>query len=187
MTRYEETEAPAEPRVLVVATSLNADSKSFLLAQAAYEHLRAREIDAELLSLRGLDLPFAGEGDADERADVRTVKAAFARATHILLALPIYNGDVSAATRNLLNLGCNFHEKTVGFLCAAGGPRSYMAVVPLGNALMFDFRAWIVPSYVYAYGPDFDGARIANPEIEQRIARLVADLLSRGPVPARAA
>lgn len=183
MKSYDENPETAKVRVLVLGTSLNDDSKSWVLAKTAYEMLRAREIDAELVTLCGMNIPFAGSGNPDALPDVQHLKEAFKRATHILLALPIYNGDVSAATRNLLNIGCGFHDKTVGFLVAAGGQRAFLAVMSLGNALMYDFTCWIVPRYVYATGGDFDGQKVSNPEIAQRIERLIRDLLSRAPAP----
>src|SRR5471032_449838 len=113
----------SETRVLIVGTSLNAGSKSWIMANAAGELLRARGVAVELLTLRDLKLPFAGEPEGDRAADVAKVKAAFKRATHIILAVPIYNGEVNAPARNLVNLGCDFRDKTVSFLCAAGGER----------------------------------------------------------------
>lgn len=182
MKRFDENRNETGARVLVVATSLNEGSKSQILASETYERLTRLGVESELIDLRTFDLPFVdGSGRADENPEVQRLKASFKRATHILLAVPVYNGDVSASTRNLLNLGCNFHEKTVGFLCAAGGEKSYMAVVPLGNSLMFEFCSWIVPRYVYAMPKDFENGRIANKDIEARIDRLIGDLLSRTP------
>ncbi|MBI3829116.1 MAG: NAD(P)H-dependent oxidoreductase [Planctomycetes bacterium] len=182
MKRFDPNKEETGARVLVVATSLNVGSKSQILAREAHERLQRAGVESELLDLRAFDLPFVdGSGRADENPEVQRLKTAFKRATHILLALPVYNGDVSATTRNLLNLGCNFHEKTVGFLCAAGGEKSYMAVVPLGNSLMFEFCSWIVPRYVFALPKDFENGEIANPDILSRIDRLIRDLLSRIP------
>lgn len=168
----------SKPRVLVVATSLNPGSRSFLLAREAYALLQQREVDSELVDLRELDLPFAdGVSDFGSRPGVARIKAAFKQASHIILAVPIYNGDVNAATRNLPNLGCDFAGRTVGFLCAAGGARSYMAIYSLANSLMFEYLAWIVPRHVYATKADFSAGRIASAEVLERIGRLLDSLL----------
>ena len=69
----------------------------------------------------------------------------------ILLATPIYNYDVSAAAKNMVELtGSAWRDKTVGFICAAGGTSSYMSVMGLANSLMLDFRCIILPRFVYA-------------------------------------
>ena len=44
--------------------------------------------------------------------------------------------------------GRAFTGKPVGFVCAAGGRSSYMAVLGLANSLMLDFRCLIVPRFV---------------------------------------
>ncbi len=175
-----------ESRVLIVGTSLNAGSKSWIMANAAGEQLRARGVAVELISLRDLKLPFAGEAEGDRAADVAKIKAAFKRATHIVLAMPIYNGEVNAPARNLVNLGCDFRDKTVSFLCAAGGDRCYLGVYPLANSLMLEFECWIVPRHVYATGNDFAANAISNPDILKRIDAMLNALLSRQPAPALA-
>ena len=175
---------PQERRVLIVATSLNPGSKSSILARHAYEDARARGVEAEFVDLRKLALPFCtGTSQDDSFPDLERLKAAFKRSTHIVLAVPIYNGDVNAAARNLPNLGCDFSYKTVGFLAAAGGERSYMATFSFGNSLMFEFCTWIVPRHVYAVRSDFAEGEIQNPEIKERIERLIGDLIGHVQIP----
>lgn len=168
-------------QVLVVATSLNAGSRSAVLAREAYGQLRAQGIAAELVDLRELDLPFAtGGGEHDSHPGVVKIREAFKRATHILMAVPIYNGDVNSAARNLANLGCKFYRKTVGFLCASGGEKSFMAVYAFANSLMWEFSVWIAPDYVFATGSDFAGDTVSNPDLRARIGKLNEQVLTRG-------
>jgi len=99
--------------------------------------------------------------------------AAVARADAIILAVPIYNYDVNAAAKNLIELtGEAWRDKVVAFLCAAGGHGSYMSVMALANSLMLDFRCLIVPRFVYATGDDFDNASVSSPKIRSRLAEL---------------
>lgn len=72
-----------------------------------------------------------------------------------------------------------FQDKTVGFICAAGGSASYMSVMSLATSLMLDFRCWIVPRFVYALKHDVAEGRVTNPEITGRIRLLTEELLSR--------
>ena len=67
-------------------------------------------------------------------------------------------------------------EKIIGFLCAAGGPGSYMAVMGLANSLMLDFHCLIVPRFVYATGAAFDGAEVKDQEVLDRIDRLASEV-----------
>ena len=87
----------------------------------------------------------------------------------ILVGTPIYNFDVNAALKNLIELtGDAWTEKTVGFICAAGGKSSYMSVMGVANSLMLDFRSIIIPRFVYADGQGFEGDTVA-PAVAARL------------------
>ena len=82
----------------------------------------------------------------------------------IVVAVPIYVYDTNAAIKNFVDLsGRAWTDKPVGFLCAAGGPSSYMAILGLANSLMLDFRCLIVPRFTgfesyasYLFSPEKD-------------------------------
>jgi len=164
-------------RILVVSCSLNADSRSAVLAEYAAAHLREAGVEVEALDLRALDLPFCDAGPAYGHADTHRVQRAVAAADAILLAVPIYNYDVNAAAKNLVELtGKAWSGKVVGFCCAAGGRGSFMSVMSLANSLMLDFRCLIVPRFVYVTGRDFDEHGNAAPDVAQRVGELCAEL-----------
>ncbi|MDX1931081.1 MAG: NADPH-dependent FMN reductase [Capsulimonadales bacterium] len=170
-------EQPGNVTVLILATSLDPESRSSLLAREAHRQLGARGIAARWIDLRELSVPIY-PGDGEENEAVATLKAAVGQATHLLFAVPVYNWDVNAAAKNVIEW-LSTHElggKTVGFLCAAGGPSSYMSVLSFANSLMLDFRCWIVPRFVYAVGSDFSGDGIGNPQVIERIERLTVEM-----------
>jgi FMN reductase len=169
----------SEAHVLIIATSFNAKSKSHVMAQECRRRLEQRGVSAEVIWLRELELPFAGSPQAEGNPNRRILQDAIARSTHIVFAMPIYNGDVNGAARNVVNLGGEFASKTVGFLCAAGGSRSYMAVFSIGASLMFEYECWIVPRHVYAEKNDFTSGVLTNPEILNRMEKMISDLLGR--------
>jgi FMN reductase len=89
------------------------------------------------------------------------------------MAVPIYNYDVNAAAKNLVELtGRSWTDKVVGFLCAAGGRSSYMAVMGVANSLMLDFRCLIIPRFVYADGSAFAGDGISDEKVQERVQEL---------------
>ena len=91
----------------------------------------------------------------------------------IIVATPIYNYDANAAAKNLIELtGSAWEDKTVGFLCAAGGGSSYMSITGLANSLMLDFRCLIIPRFVYAKGEDFTPAKKPTAALAERIKGL---------------
>lgn len=170
------------PSVLILAASLDANSRSFLLAEEAYRVLRSREIDSTLVDLRTLCIPLCPTDDPSAANDLPQLRFAMARASHLLFAVPVYNWDVNAAAKNVVEwMGeAELGGKTVGFLCAAGGNSSYMSVMSFANSLMLDFRCWIVPRFVYAVGSDFDADSIVNPQVRVRIERLTEEMFYGG-------
>lgn len=158
---------------LVVSCSLNPVSRSRVLAQAAFDVLRDRRIEAALLDLRETPLPLC-DGDACYRLDeVRQASRAIRRADGILISTPIYNYDVNSVAKNLIELtGESWHDKVVGFLCAAGGRSSYMGVMSLANSLMLDFRCMILPRFVYATDEAF-----LNGGLDAKIANRLGDVV----------
>ena len=161
------------PRVLVVSASLNPNSRSYRLAEAAADALGRLGAEATLIDLRKWDLPLCDGDESYSHPGVEKISQLIRDAGAVLLAAPIYNYDVNAAAKNLVELtGEAWEEKPVGFLCSAGGKSSYMSPIGLANSLMFDFRSWIVPRFVYATRQDFDDKRAPLPHINERIEQL---------------
>ena len=170
-------------KLAIIASSLDVDSRSQLLARQALQVAHDRDITASLIDLREFDIPLCGTVAGWESADAEKIRKVLKPASHILFSLPIYNFDVNAAAKNIVELmGSDvFEAKIVGFICAAGGRSSYMSVLAFANSLMLDFRCWIAPRFVYATGEDFEGDTIKNGDIGDRIERLIEDLVVHGP------
>jgi NAD(P)H-dependent FMN reductase len=166
-------------RLLIISCSLNAASRSAQLARLALEDWRAADHDgADLLTLAPLDLPLCDGDTAVHHPTVAELTEKIRAAQGIILALPVYNYDVNAATKNLVELtGEAWTGKVVGFICAAGGPGSYMSMMPFANSLMLDFRCVIVPRFVYATTQDFADEQLAEDgEVRRRVRGLTRDV-----------
>jgi FMN reductase len=152
---------------------LNPASRSRVLAQETFKLLSEKH-QTEWLDLREIELPQCDGDAAYSHPHVKTVTNKIRNATCILMAVPIYNFDAGAAAKNLIELtGKAWEDKTVGFLCAAGGRSSYMSVMGLANSLMLDFRCLIIPRFVYADGSAFQGNHITDETIQKRVEELV--------------
>jgi FMN reductase len=174
-TRLDSSAEPAarRPGILVVSASLNPESRSYRMAQAAADTLGRLGAEATLIDLRKWDLPFCDGDESYSHPAVEKLTELVRKADAVLLAAPVYNYDVNAAAKNLIELtGKAWNEKPVGFLCSAGGKSSYMSPIGLANSLMFDFRSWIVPRFVYATRQDFDANGSPLPPIQERIEQL---------------
>jgi FMN reductase len=170
------------PRVLILATSLNPHSRSRALADYAHTLLTERGVPTTFLDLRDLgDIPLSGTPGGPQHPGVVRVKEELRAATHVLMAIPVYNFAASAAAKNIVEYmgSAELEGKTVGFLCAAGGPRGYMGVLGLANTLMLDFRCWIVPRFVHATRTDVEAGIVVSDDIKERIRLLTTELFER--------
>jgi FMN reductase len=165
----------------VFSTSLNAESRSRLLAKAAVAYLQEHGHPVQLIDLAEVTLPFCDASYCYAHPNVVQCRQAIEQSNAILLATPVYNYDVSAAAKNLVELtGRAWTDKLVGFLAAAGGFGSYMSVMGLANSLMLDFRSVIIPRFVYATGAAFEENQVAQAETLARIAELAESAVRMG-------
>ncbi len=166
------------PKYLVVSTSGNQSSNSRKMGRVAFKHLRKLEGDCEWLDLSELDLPLCDADSCYANAGAQKLSKAIKSADGILVAAPVYNYDVSAAAKNMIELtGKAWEDKIVGFLCAAGGMGSYMSVMAYANSLMLDFRTVVIPRFVYATGHAFSDEAITDAKVVQRVEQVAEELL----------
>lgn len=160
-------------KVLVLSCSLNPGSNSAKLAEAAKAYLDEQSIPTSHMDLRELDMPFCDGNAAYGHESVGKLKTVIDESDAILLAAPVYNYDLNAAAKNVIELtGSAWENKVVGLMCSAGGANSYMSPIGLANSLMFDFRSYIVPRFVYATRAAFQGGDIDG-EMKERLHELV--------------
>ena len=166
------------PKHLVISTSGNPDSNSRRVGRIAFAHLQERKSDCDWIDIREMDLPLCDADKCYGMPGSKKLHAAVETADGILIAAPVYNYDVAAATKNMIELtGSAWQDKIVGFLCAAGGMGSYMSVMAYANSLMLDFRCVIIPRFVFATGESFDGDNLIDKKIARRIETVVDELV----------
>ena len=164
---------------LVLSTSLSSKSRSYLMAREAAAALEADGHEPRTIDLRDLNLPLCDGETAYGHESVGPLAEAVEAADGVIVATPVYNYDVNAALKTAIELtGKAWTGQAVGFLAAAGGQGSYMALCGVVNSLQLDFRAICVPRFAYATGDAFDsgpgGEELTDESIKSRIAE-VAD------------
>ncbi len=167
------------PKYLVVSSSGNPASRSRKMGRIAFQHLDEKmKVDCTFLDLAGLDLPLCDADACYAHPAAKELTTAIAAADGIIVAAPIYNYDVSASAKNMIELtGGAWEDKIVGFLCAAGGMSSYMSVMAYANSLMLDFRCVVIPRFVFATADAFDDERVTDPKIAKRIEQVATELV----------
>ncbi len=161
---------------LILSSSLHPASRSRLLARACADELAAAGQPSHFYDLAESALPPCDGASAYNDPNVQELSSLISGADAILLASPVYNYDVNSAAKNAVELtGRAWTGKVVGMMLAAGAQSSYMSAMGLANSLMLDFRCIIIPRFVYATGESFEGDRLADDDIQQRVKQLVAD------------
>ena len=130
--------------------------------------------DAKFIDLQKIELPICDGDQCYEEPIVDEFKGYIQNARSILIASPIYNYDLNAVAKNLVELtGQSWNDKLVGFISAAGGKGSYMSPMSFANSLMLDFRCIIIPRFVYADKTFFNDSGDMDDILKSRIEELV--------------
>lgn len=169
---------PAMPRHLILSTSLNPGSRSRVLAEIALKHFQQNGADVELVDISKMTLPLCDAFSCYAQPDVVALNAKITEARGIIMATAIYNYDVSAAAKNVLELtGDAWSDKIVSFLCAAGGHGSYMSVMSFANSLMLDYRCVVLPRFVYAPRVEISDKTFGDAAVNGRIEQLTVEMV----------
>ena len=172
----------ASIKVVVISGSLNPMSRSRVLVRHTVERLGSMQVDVSFVDLQDVEMKLADGAGGGRTEDVIALGEKIAAAQAVIVSAPIYNFDVNAAVKNLIELtGWSWTDKVVGFMCAAGGHASYMSAI-LANSLMTDFRCLIVPRFVYATQEDFGDDRtpqmhVASEDLRDRLDELCQAIL----------
>ena len=134
--------------------------------------------ELDFFDLQENPLPMCDGDECYDLPEVIDFRNRIDKANGIIMAIPIYNFNVSSGAKNIVELGGKkLYDKNFGFLCAAGGKNSYMSVMGLANSLMIDYRCYIIPKFVYALKKDFDEISVTNTDIKERIKELGNDMI----------
>jgi FMN reductase len=166
------------PKHLVISTSGNPDSNSRRMGRFALAHLQKQKVDCDWIDLSEMDLPLCDADKCYGMPGSKKLGGAIEAAEGVLIAAPVYNYDVAAAAKNMIELtGSAWENKIVGFLCAAGGTASYMSVMSYANSLMLDFRCVILPRFVFATAEAFNGENVSDKKVAKRIEEVADELV----------
>ncbi len=165
-------------RYLILSTSLNPGSRSRVLAQITLQHFEKKQAPVEFIDLSEFSLPICDASSCYSHPQVLALEPKISAARGIIVATAIYNYDVNAAAKNLLELtGDAWSDKVVGFVCAAGGQGSYMSVMGFANSLMLDYRCLVIPRFVYAPRSEITDKTFGDKAVNDRIEQLASEMM----------
>lgn len=148
------------------------------MGRVAFDHLKKAKVDCRWLDLAEMDLPLCDADACYSHPAAKKLRVAIEAADGVIIAAPVYNYDISASAKNMIELtGSAWEDKIVGFLCAAGGMSSYMSVMAYANSLMLDFRCVIIPRFAYAMEDAFEEDKLSDRKIVRRIEQVLQELI----------
>jgi NAD(P)H-dependent FMN reductase len=168
-----------EMKILIVCGSLRKESLTRVLTNVAYKYAKKNYNNVEYLDLRRTRINnFEGfEADYNEITE-KTVKLVESSDVFIL-GCPIYNGLLGSALKNLFEF-VNYKAlegRVAGFVLKSGTNISFLQVQGQLQALMNYFRVISNPRAVFATDEDFNGTKLKDVKIEERIKRLVDETI----------
>ena len=166
-------------KVLIVCGSLREQSLTRVLTDIAYDYARENYGDVEYLDLRETRIQNLEGFEAEyDEITVKTVKLV-ENSRVFILGCPVYNGLLGSALKNLfefVDYGA-LEGMVAGFILKAGRNVSFLQVHGQLQAMMNYFRIISNPRAVYATNEDFDGMKLTNIEINNRIKRLINETI----------
>jgi NAD(P)H-dependent FMN reductase len=173
-------------KIAVINTNLAPGGKPAYLAAILTALLTDADHEVNLVHLGELDLPACDGYLCYQNAATISLTEVLAGVEAILLVSPVYNYDLNAAAKNLIELtGSSWKGKAVGLVCSAGANRSYLAPLAFMNSLAIDYRCLVSPRYVYVTRADFEGG--TDLPVEGDIMKRLRFLATELPVLAEAA
>lgn len=165
--------------VAIINANLTPGGKNAHIAEVIGQDFQSSGHEARLFHLAEWELPACDGALCYKDEKTIALTAELAKADALVLVSPVYNYDLNAAAKNLIELtGYSWKGKAVGLACTAGADRSYLAPLGFINSLATDYRCLVSPRYVYATRADFaaDHTLPADGEIRRRLAFLAREL-----------
>lgn len=166
-------------KTAILNANLAPGGKSAHLAELVAGRFNSAGHEASVHHAGDLQLPACDGSTCYQDPKTIDLTSALGDVDGIVLIAPIYNYDLNAAAKNLIELtGGSWKGKAVGLICQAGGEKSYLAPLGFFNSLSVDYRCLVSPRYVYVTRDQFGEDNTLSDEspVHGRIDTLVAEL-----------
>lgn len=165
-------------KTLIIASSLSANSRSYLLCQKTAENLKQKGIETTLVDARKLKLSPFHQGPTP---DMKDLAKQIETADNIIFGMGVHCYSINDSLKIILD-GCfsGATGKFFGILAAAGGEKSYLSTMHLTQICMNEWRMIQLPRVVYATGGDFDDNTISNADLELRLSEFAEEFVNIG-------
>ena len=167
-------------KTIIFSTTHHKSSKTDVIAAYLEKNLLNQGCEADYIHIGDLSLPQCDGYNCYKNQAVIDLQKKVEQAHSFIICSPIYNYDLNAIAKNLIELcGQGFKDKVIGLAVNAGGQNSFMAPLSFINSLLIDFRCIILPRYVYVTNTAFDtNNTIVDTTIKERLDALATSITS---------
>lgn len=165
-------------KIVVIGGSLQNESCTSQILQLTVRHLKEAGVDAEIIDLRHLQLPFCnGSESYPNNPDVALFRQKIKHAHGVIVVTPEYHGSLSGVLKNALDL-LTFAEvegKVFALVSTLGGEMSSNALNHL-RTICRSLHAWVLPQQLgipFIYKALNKNGELIDPQVDQRLQNLV--------------
>ncbi|MDQ0218650.1 NADPH-dependent oxidoreductase [Peribacillus cavernae] len=162
-------------KVLGISGSLTPRSKTIIIVEEVLKRATMQDpsIQAEMLDLREYDMQFCnGRKAVDYNEDTQKIIQKVLEADCFVIGTPVYQGSLSGALKNLIDLVPleAFRKKVVGLIATGGTYQHFLVIENQLKPIFGYFRSYVAPSYVYSHDSHFNSSKeIIDVSVQQRI------------------
>lgn len=158
-------------------------SKTLVVVNTVLEQVSKLDpgIHTELLDLKQYNLQFCdGRDPSSYNDDTKKVIDLMCSADAYLFATPIFQGSLTGALKNLIDLtpAAALRGKIIGFAATGGNHQHYLVVENQLKPIAGYLRAFVAPTFVFAHNEHFNrNNQIADEKVLQNIEQLAKELV----------
>tara|TARA_A100001015_G_scaffold38972_1_gene42796 strand:+ start:4977 stop:5507 length:531 start_codon:yes stop_codon:yes gene_type:complete len=166
--------------ILTISANLTEQSSTKTLAEMVHTSITKHDTNASFVSLHEYPIPICDGRASFSDPNVEQLNTLLEAHSGFVFATPIYNYTINSTLKSLIeHCGRAFTEKPIGFICTAGGEKSFMSLMPTINSMMLDFRCIVLPRFLYVTSSQFNEDKtISDPDILNRIDRFASEITS---------
>lgn len=161
-------------KILGISGTITGSKTLVVINQVVDEIKRIKpEAEVEVLDLKQYDVQFCdGRHPSQYTGDTKKVIDKMVSADTYIIGTPIFQGSMSGALKNLIDLvpPSDFKHNIMGFVATAGNHQHYLVIENQLKPIAGYLNAYVPPSFVFAHNNHFNSQNeIVAPELLEQI------------------
>lgn len=165
-------------KTAIISSSLNPESKGFIMCKAVEAELLARGADVLFVDARDYKLGPVFQKNKDNEKLSEQLKDM----DNFVFGMAVYDYSVNDNLKMILDtcIDPKLENTLFGVVCAAGGDKSYLSTMHMTQICMNEWRMMQLPRVIYGTGKDFDEKGIHSEDLNDRIVKFADEFYDVG-------